>query len=149
MVTLYYWDERDGPALSGWWFGDRPGGERVWSRCPTHDSLPPQHGWRVPYDSKDTPRILLVQQRCPVLEEMTPTRTTRPVLSASKDASGEVPPAEESGRVCTVVRSLRTSKREHLGKAHQRPSQRRKSEQWFKSLSARVVKKCAAKRKTD
>lgn len=60
-VLLYYWDTRDGADISGWWFGDRVGGSRVWARADTDDQTPPHEGWRVPWDGPPTPDVLLVE----------------------------------------------------------------------------------------
>merc|ERR1711920_972212 len=30
-VLIYFWDERDGPAYCGWWFGPKVGGDQVWA----------------------------------------------------------------------------------------------------------------------
>lgn len=47
---LYFWDDRDGDNFSGWWFGEKVGGAQVWSRCESDDALPPEAGWRIPWD---------------------------------------------------------------------------------------------------
>eukprot|EP00930_Biecheleria_cincta_P031706 TRINITY_DN2199_c0_g2_i1.p1 TRINITY_DN2199_c0_g2~~TRINITY_DN2199_c0_g2_i1.p1 ORF type:complete len:1014 (-),score=340.09 TRINITY_DN2199_c0_g2_i1:171-3212(-) len=50
-VQLYFWDERDGPNFSGWWFGPKVGGDQVWAYHPSKDAMtPPKTGWKVPYD---------------------------------------------------------------------------------------------------
>eukprot|EP00929_Paragymnodinium_shiwhaense_P031484 TRINITY_DN1761_c1_g1_i8.p1 TRINITY_DN1761_c1_g1~~TRINITY_DN1761_c1_g1_i8.p1 ORF type:complete len:1093 (+),score=350.88 TRINITY_DN1761_c1_g1_i8:75-3353(+) len=50
-VMLYYWDERDGPTYSGWWFGPKVGGDQVWAYHPERTApSPPSVGWKVPYD---------------------------------------------------------------------------------------------------
>ncbi|CAE7436898.1 unnamed protein product [Symbiodinium sp. CCMP2592] len=49
-VMIYFWDERDGPSFSGWWFGPKVGGDQVWAYQPDKESEPPASGWRVPYD---------------------------------------------------------------------------------------------------
>lgn len=49
-VLIYFWDERDGPTFSGWWFGPKVGGDQVWAYNPENSTVPPQSGWRVPYD---------------------------------------------------------------------------------------------------
>lgn len=50
-VMLYYWDDRDGVAFCGWWFGPKIGGDQVWAYQPTRTTAtPPQSGWKVPYD---------------------------------------------------------------------------------------------------
>ena len=51
QVFLYYWDDRDGQGLAGWWFGDRLGGQQVWARADSHGLMPPRVGWRIPWDS--------------------------------------------------------------------------------------------------
>ena len=50
VVNLYYWDQRDGAALSGWWFGPEIGGEQVWSHNPSHNVMPPPSGWKILWD---------------------------------------------------------------------------------------------------
>lgn len=50
-VMLYFWDDRDGPAFSGWWFGPAIGGDQVWAYHGAKQlTSPPKHGWKVPYD---------------------------------------------------------------------------------------------------
>ena len=49
-VLMYYWDGRDGPAFEGWWFGNKLGGTQVWSHCKDSSLLPPNIGWKVPWD---------------------------------------------------------------------------------------------------
>lgn len=50
-VLLYFWDTRDGPQNSGWWFGPKVGGEQVWSHNQNASSrLPPSVGWKVPFN---------------------------------------------------------------------------------------------------
>ena len=34
-VVLYFWDERDGPKMGGWFFGEELGGDLVFSRNAT------------------------------------------------------------------------------------------------------------------
>eukprot|EP00931_Biecheleriopsis_adriatica_P115047 TRINITY_DN90894_c0_g1_i1.p1 TRINITY_DN90894_c0_g1~~TRINITY_DN90894_c0_g1_i1.p1 ORF type:complete len:2039 (+),score=681.28 TRINITY_DN90894_c0_g1_i1:31-6147(+) len=50
-VFMYFWDARDGPDFSGWWFGDEVGGTQVWARNPSQTPEPPRVGWKVPWDS--------------------------------------------------------------------------------------------------
>jgi len=50
-VLVYFWDERDGPSFSGWWFGPKVGGDQVWAyHGDGAAALPPASGWRVPWD---------------------------------------------------------------------------------------------------
>uniref|UniRef100_A0A7S1F3T4 Uncharacterized protein n=1 Tax=Noctiluca scintillans TaxID=2966 RepID=A0A7S1F3T4_NOCSC len=52
-VLLYYWDDRDGPNLHGWWFAPGVGGDAVWAYNPDSGTRdPPPSGWRVPYDGQ-------------------------------------------------------------------------------------------------
>jgi len=49
QVLLYYWDARDGPIFSGWWFGPKVGGDEVWAHNPDAAApAPPRNGWKVP-----------------------------------------------------------------------------------------------------
>jgi len=50
-VLIYFWDDRDGPSFSGWWFGPKVGGDQVWAYNEYKASpVPPQAGWKVPWD---------------------------------------------------------------------------------------------------
>ena len=55
-IFLYYWDESDGAAFSGWWFGDEVGGQRAWTKNPSDALTPPPTGWKVPWDGDAIPR---------------------------------------------------------------------------------------------
>lgn len=59
-VYLYYWDDRDGPALNGWWFGNMVGGREVWGRAQESSPTPPPGGWNIPWDSKDEADFLVM-----------------------------------------------------------------------------------------
>merc|ERR1712157_526390 len=55
-VLLYFWDERDGAAVSGWWFGPKVGGDQVWAYQPDGSTqTPPMKGWKVPFDGPVDP----------------------------------------------------------------------------------------------
>lgn len=49
QCCVYYWDERDGEALAGWWMAPEVGGEQVWSHCVSRNPTPPTRGWKVPW----------------------------------------------------------------------------------------------------
>lgn len=50
-VLIYFWDERDGPSFSGWWFGPKVGGDQVWAYNGDKASPgPPLGNWKVPWD---------------------------------------------------------------------------------------------------
>eukprot|EP00929_Paragymnodinium_shiwhaense_P008089 TRINITY_DN112007_c0_g1_i1.p1 TRINITY_DN112007_c0_g1~~TRINITY_DN112007_c0_g1_i1.p1 ORF type:complete len:2409 (+),score=889.80 TRINITY_DN112007_c0_g1_i1:115-7341(+) len=52
-VFLYYWDDRDGPSFSGWWFGDEVGGSNVFVLNQQPTAQPPAIGWKVPWDADE------------------------------------------------------------------------------------------------
>lgn len=60
-IFLYYWDDRDGPDLCGWWFGDDVGGANVWSRANAQGQEPPSQGWKVPWDGPARRDVLIVE----------------------------------------------------------------------------------------
>lgn len=50
VVMIYFWDERDGAANSGWWIGPQIGGNMVWGHHPNRTSgTPPTSGWQAPH----------------------------------------------------------------------------------------------------
>lgn len=51
-VLIYFWDERDGDDLEGWWFGPNVGGNQVWAYHPSTGSTPPVADWKVPHDGE-------------------------------------------------------------------------------------------------
>eukprot|EP00929_Paragymnodinium_shiwhaense_P086144 TRINITY_DN4666_c0_g1_i1.p1 TRINITY_DN4666_c0_g1~~TRINITY_DN4666_c0_g1_i1.p1 ORF type:complete len:1128 (+),score=369.85 TRINITY_DN4666_c0_g1_i1:84-3467(+) len=60
-VLIYYWDERDGPSFSGWWFGPKVGGDQVWAYNKANTSMPPTAGWHVPWDGPPDPLLQILQ----------------------------------------------------------------------------------------
>ncbi|CAE7218378.1 unnamed protein product [Symbiodinium sp. KB8] len=47
-VFVYYWDTRDGPNWSGWWFGPVVGGASYWAYHPSSSAqTPPRSGWKI------------------------------------------------------------------------------------------------------
>lgn len=49
QCCVYFWDERDGDALAGWWMAPEVGGEQVWAHCVSKNPTPPTRGWKVPW----------------------------------------------------------------------------------------------------
>jgi hypothetical protein len=45
-VMLYFWDDREGDHLSGWWIGPCLGSDLVWAYNPSWSESPPEEGWR-------------------------------------------------------------------------------------------------------
>lgn len=58
-VYLYFWDDRDGAAFSGWWFGNQVGGAQVWSRNQQQTMKPPRSGWTIPWDGEVKPELVV------------------------------------------------------------------------------------------
>lgn len=50
-ILIYFWDDRDGADMCGWWFGPKVGGEQVWAYHPSRSQTPPANEWNVPHDS--------------------------------------------------------------------------------------------------
>jgi len=59
-VMLYFWDERDGPSLSGWWLSPVVGGDQVWAYNGDRGMTPPRSGWRVPHDGPVDPTFEII-----------------------------------------------------------------------------------------
>ena len=66
-VMIYFWDQRDGVAFCGWWFGPKVGGDQVWAYHPSQTSAtPPKAGWKVPYDGPvDASFVITVRGQAP------------------------------------------------------------------------------------
>jgi len=57
-VLIYFWDERDGPSFTGWWFGPKVGGDQVWAYNGDKNSpTPPLANWKVPWDGPVDPSL--------------------------------------------------------------------------------------------
>merc|ERR1711862_814009 len=56
---IYFWDQRDGPSFSGWWFGPKIGGDQVWAYHAAQAATPPKSGWKVPYDGPVDPTFII------------------------------------------------------------------------------------------
>lgn len=61
-VYMYYWDERDGPAFAGWWFGNKLGGTQVWSHNDSAGMVPPASGWKIPWDGAVRPTLAVISK---------------------------------------------------------------------------------------
>jgi len=59
-ALIYFWDARDGPTFTGWWFGPKVGGDQVWAFHPdTTSKSPPLTGWKVPWNGDVDPTVVL------------------------------------------------------------------------------------------
>ena len=66
--VIYYWDDRDGPGMQGWWFGNTLAGPQVWSRCLDDSMTVPKSGWRIPWDGEE--KALRVEPEADRMERM-------------------------------------------------------------------------------
>merc|ERR1719277_2592859 len=88
-VLLYYWDERDGEANRGWWFGPEVGGEEVWA----HNSgasgslMPPIRGWTVLHSGNVDPGLTVTRVE---------GQRSRPVAPSSS-SSASAPSSRSAG----------------------------------------------------
>lgn len=58
QVMMYFWDERDGAASSGWWIGPQVGGNMVWGHHPNRTTgTPPTSGWQAPHSAAADPAM--------------------------------------------------------------------------------------------
>jgi len=93
-VLIYYWDDRDGPELCGWWFGPNVGGDQVWAYHPSRTSIsPPSSEWNVPHDGSIDPTFAVsarVAGRAPA-KDQSPERA--PPRGGERDARGMAEPA--------------------------------------------------------
>jgi len=63
-VLIYFWDERDGPNFSGWWFGPKVGGDQVWAyNGKKAATAPPPNAWKVPWDGEVDPQLTLTYKQ--------------------------------------------------------------------------------------
>eukprot|EP00405_Crypthecodinium_cohnii_P037215 CAMPEP_0206547384 /NCGR_PEP_ID=MMETSP0325_2-20121206/13263_1 /ASSEMBLY_ACC=CAM_ASM_000347 /TAXON_ID=2866 /ORGANISM="Crypthecodinium cohnii, Strain Seligo" /LENGTH=540 /DNA_ID=CAMNT_0054046677 /DNA_START=44 /DNA_END=1663 /DNA_ORIENTATION=+ len=62
-ILIYFWDDRDGLEMSGWWFGPIVGGDQVWAyHAPGADQdLPPTSDWTIPHDGPIDPTFSITR----------------------------------------------------------------------------------------
>jgi len=60
QVMMYYWDQRDGDQLHGWWIAPEVGGAHVWAMNPIGSVTPPQAGWKVPWHGHVNPKVYCI-----------------------------------------------------------------------------------------
>mmetsp|Transcript_28537 Transcript_28537/g.87578 ORF Transcript_28537/g.87578 Transcript_28537/m.87578 type:complete len:942 (+) Transcript_28537:434-3259(+) len=95
---LYFWDERDGPALCGWWFGPKVGGDQVWAFHATKDLVPPASGWMVPFNGPIDPTLQVKPSSTPSLGGMAKPAQAQQgqQLAATRPASSATAPVAVS-----------------------------------------------------
>eukprot|EP00929_Paragymnodinium_shiwhaense_P084232 TRINITY_DN45018_c0_g1_i1.p1 TRINITY_DN45018_c0_g1~~TRINITY_DN45018_c0_g1_i1.p1 ORF type:complete len:909 (-),score=345.57 TRINITY_DN45018_c0_g1_i1:223-2949(-) len=126
-VMLYYWDDRDGDHLWGWYLGPQVGGEQVWAFCPSKTSrIPPPSGWRVPFDGPVDKTLVVSadseeldgskrKKRKRVASEEAPTVEAKKTGGEKRRRGEEVKvskAASKSSRAATKRKKEETSKRE-------------------------------------
>jgi len=95
-VILFYWDDRDGKELTGWWFGDRLGGGQVWAHVASSMQTPPRVGWQCPVDCPVVKHIVCAPKdptRNVVVPETVGTKDSTRARKRSADDSGATPPS--------------------------------------------------------
>lgn len=60
-VMIYFWDDRDGPDVNGWWFGPEVGGDEVLAYCEDPSIVPPSSGWKLSNISWELDPALVVK----------------------------------------------------------------------------------------
>jgi len=78
--SLYYWDNRDGDHLMGWWMAPEVGGTQVWAYSPSSSQNPPPTGWKVPWNGPVDPQITM-QLKTLVQGGGAPQITTSSIMS--------------------------------------------------------------------
>ncbi|CAE7911230.1 unnamed protein product [Symbiodinium necroappetens] len=87
-VLIYFWDERDGPELCGWWFGPNVGGDQVWAYHPSRTAgTPPASEWNVPHDGDIDPSFTVSAMR----SAPSPPPEGEPSPSAARSRTREAP----------------------------------------------------------
>ncbi|CAE8618619.1 unnamed protein product [Polarella glacialis] len=90
-VLIFYWDERDGPDLCGWWFGPSIGGQMVWAYHPSRQAAtPPSAEWNVPHDkSIDNSFTVTADQSLALTLAKDGAKASEPQKAAGKDDEDE------------------------------------------------------------
>jgi hypothetical protein len=66
---VYFWDDRDGPEISGWWFAPEVGSDQVWAFNRHPSATPPGLGWRIPFDGPVDPTMHVRTESVPEVED--------------------------------------------------------------------------------
>lgn len=83
-VLIYFWDDRDGLELCGWWFGPSVGGDQVWAFHPSRTSTtPPASEWNIPNDGPIDPTFAITPRA--KLEEHSGDAVRRQIESMKKE----------------------------------------------------------------
>eukprot|EP00927_Polykrikos_kofoidii_P038438 TRINITY_DN32789_c0_g1_i1.p1 TRINITY_DN32789_c0_g1~~TRINITY_DN32789_c0_g1_i1.p1 ORF type:complete len:2073 (-),score=458.55 TRINITY_DN32789_c0_g1_i1:280-6498(-) len=97
-ILIYFWDDRDGPDLCGWWFGPSVGADQVWAYHPSRASrTPPAADWNVPHDGDIDPefRVCVESEVLTVVPAVAPESPARP-LKTSRSLQRQPPSKVET-----------------------------------------------------
>lgn len=89
-VMLYFWEDKESPDFSGWWFGPHIGGDEVWAFHPDISAkTPPTSGWQCPFDGPIDSSIEIVPKlvkgaQTPGRQPGTARKEIVPVLTAAE-----------------------------------------------------------------
>jgi len=82
-VLLYFWDERDGSEMCGWYVGPELGGNFILAFRPGKASpIPPQSGWQVPFGGQVDPTFAVYAGNVAAAAEPVSVTITRSDLPA-------------------------------------------------------------------
>merc|ERR1712203_750590 len=88
-ILIYFWDDRDGAELCGWWFGPSVGGEQVWAYHPSCTAAtPPASEWNVPHDGEIDPSFSVKANRVGNEEK-----------KSEKSTKADEPPAKKEKKI--------------------------------------------------
>jgi len=107
-VLIYFWDDRDGPSFSGWWFGPKVGGDQVWAYNGDKSAqVPPLDNWQVPWDGPADPSLRLI-----------------PAMSVNAGAQrpSSLPPLQHSMHQQSMQQPMQSALQQSLLQQSQRPS---------------------------
>ncbi|CAE7224652.1 ATP-dependent DNA helicase PIF1, partial [Symbiodinium microadriaticum] len=97
-VLIYFWDERDGPELCGWWFGPKVGGDQVWAYHPSCTAgTPPASQWNVPHDGPidQAFKISAIRAAREGSSKRAPSEKPAPEVAPKKQRAAEVQKKEK------------------------------------------------------
>ncbi|CAE8607524.1 unnamed protein product, partial [Polarella glacialis] len=121
-VLIYYWDDRDGAAFNGWWFGPKVGGDQVWAynggNLGRDNVMPPNSNWKVPWDGKVDDKL-----------RISPTTAKPPPVSSARPGAGPAGlPGGPSGPVAAAQRATQRNAEEAAQRQAEEERRRRDAE---------------------
>lgn len=129
-VFLYFWDNRDGAYMSGWWFGRSLESTELYAFAPTSSTIPPRDGWTIPCRGLAHPTFQVMTYRTLVTSEQEESQGSTSTTSSRlkrKQTWGTALTNEENyhraellrGKICKLgtrlPKAMRTELRAHAG----------------------------------